>query len=249
MKFLQSRNLSVKQESLFISFISEGFQFLNWRFYYINCFFIGIPSSNLIKAQKSSLNILIKNSNNVNISWIIKNINLQIDSWIYSCSFLNFYWDLSNELDVFLYRLLWRWAKRRHPRRNNTWIYSKYWSYLFGKWRFFVKDIINGKVLLIKSHLYYKSRIFRVPNSINVFDISNKPKVNDIWFKKIRKNFKGICSLLYNNQKGLCPICNRLIFSTSFNDFRVLRKKKKSGSTTIFISNLILIHNYCELQL
>lgn len=245
--FLQSRNLYIKQENLFVSFIFDGFQFLDWSFYYISYSFIAVPSSNLIKSQKNLLKLLIKTSSNLNIFSIIKTINLQIDSWRYNCSFLDFYWDLSNEIDVFLYKLLWAWVRRRHPRRNNTWIYSKYWKYLFGKWRFFAKDIVDGRIILIKSHLLYKSHIFRIPNSIDIFNINDRFKVNDIWFKKIRNNFRGIYNLLYSNQKGICLACNRLIFSNSLNDLKILRAEKKFISQNAFVSSLILVHNYCGL--
>ncbi|MFR3404456.1 MAG: group II intron maturase-specific domain-containing protein [Blautia faecis] len=30
-------------------------------------------------------------------------------------------------LDYILYELLWRWAKRRHPKKGHWWISTKYW--------------------------------------------------------------------------------------------------------------------------
>ncbi len=220
---------------------------MNWSFFYNNYLFLGKPSLGFINYQKNSLKLLVKNSGNANLFSIVKNINSQIDYWISNCNFLDFYWDLSNEMDLFLYKILWSWAKKRHPRRSNTWIYSKYWKYLFGRWRFLIRDIIKGNVFLVKSHLFYKSHIFRIPNSISIFDINDKGKISDVWFKKIRKNFKGICAVLYNNQKGICLVCNRLIFLNSANEFKILRLSDKFRSRDVPLSNLTLVHNYCVL--
>ena len=62
----------------------------------------------------------------------------------------------ARELDVYLYRLLWKWAKRRHPRRNNTWIYSKYWKVFGGIWSFYVVNNLNGELTFLNSHVYLK---------------------------------------------------------------------------------------------
>lgn len=176
---------------------------------------------------------------------MIKKINLQIDSWISTISFLDFFWDLSNEMDVFLYKLLWSWVRKRHPRRANTWIYLKYWKYLFGKWRFLAKDTLNGNICLIKSHVIHTNQVFRIPNSINIFDISNKFKINDIWFKKTNNNFKGLYYVLYTNQKGLCLICKRLLFLNSFEKLSLLKLSNEKPVGNIFISNIVLVHKYC----
>lgn len=221
-----------------------GFHFLNWDFFFFNNLFIG-TSYALIKYQKNSLKLLVKSSNNINTLSLVKRINLQIDSWRNNFNFLDFFWDLSNEMDVFLYKLLWSWVKRRHPRRTNTWIYSKYWIYLFGKWRFFSKDILNGNIYLIKSHIVSKSFIFRIPNSICIFNSYNKFKINDIWFKKMKNNFKGLYGLLYYNQRGICLICKRLLSLNSLNEFSILQLSKNKCLNNVFVSNIVLVHKSC----
>ena len=35
--------------------------------------------------------------------------------------------DAFAHLDYVLYELLWRWAKRRHPKKNKWWISTRYW--------------------------------------------------------------------------------------------------------------------------
>lgn len=217
---------------------------MDWDFFFFNNSFLG-TSYNFVNYQKNSLRLLIKNSNNVNILSMIKRINLQIDSWICHISFLDFFWDLSNEMDVFLYKLLWSWVRRRHPRRANTWIYLKYWKYLFGKWRFFAKNTMDGNICIIKSHLLHVNHVFRMPNSINIFDSYNKFKINDIWFKKTRDNFKGLYFVLYSNQKGLCFLCKRLLFLNSVDGLSVLKLSDDKSLSSLFISNIVLVHKSC----
>lgn len=81
-----------------------------------------------ILCYKTRLKSIIINGTNLNLYDLIRKINKEI---FYFKSFFNFslfYIDIVNELDYYLYRLLWKYLKRRHPRRPNTWIYLKYWK-------------------------------------------------------------------------------------------------------------------------
>lgn len=67
---------------------------------------------------------------------LIRNLNGQIREWAGRCP------DKERKkagarLDYLLYEWLWRWAKRRHPRKGRRWILEKYWHPRGGrKWVF-----------------------------------------------------------------------------------------------------------------
>nr|AYQ94619.1 hypothetical protein [Chlorosarcina stigmatica] len=44
------------------------------------------------------------------------------------------------KMNVYLSKLLWHWAKRRHNNRSNRWIFQKYWTFINNKPVFYVKD-------------------------------------------------------------------------------------------------------------
>lgn len=86
--------------------------------------------SNSVKIHhKSKLKLLVKDSYNSSIFSLIDLLNKEVDSFVDCFSFLPTYVFLSKELDCYLYKLLWKLMKRRHPRRSRTWVFSKFWKF------------------------------------------------------------------------------------------------------------------------
>lgn len=77
---------------------------------------------------KRRLKSLVKRSFNLSVSILIKKLNYQIKNFKSVYAFFSTYNVFSRELDYYLYRLLWRFIKRCHPRRSNTWLYGKFWK-------------------------------------------------------------------------------------------------------------------------
>lgn len=126
--FFYSRGLNFIANNHFTSFISNGINFLDNKFFlsFYKNFFIKIDNPSL-RRYKMKIKILVKNSFNLSFLKLLKLINKEIEIW--STSFnLFFYRFLNSKLDIYLYKLFWRFFKRLHPRRSSTWIFSKYWK-------------------------------------------------------------------------------------------------------------------------
>lgn len=90
--------------------------------------FLNVLSGHVSRNYKRKLKAIVKESFNLSIFVLIKILNKEIENFKFVHSFLASYVTLSQELDCYTYKLLWRFVKRCHPRRSNTWIYGKFWK-------------------------------------------------------------------------------------------------------------------------
>ncbi len=84
------------------------------------------PSAENIRNHYCQIAEVIDKHKSVPQAALIGKLNRLIKSWV------NYYSAVVNkktfqDLDNLIFQKLWRWAKRRHPNKNNRWIYQKYW--------------------------------------------------------------------------------------------------------------------------
>ena len=114
--FLKTRGLELSEEKTLITHIDDGFDMLGWTFRKFNGKLIVKPSKKSLKAFTASLSETILGRGK---AWkqnlLIEKLNQQIRGWT------NYHRSVCaseafTHIDYVLYELLWRWAKRRHPR-------------------------------------------------------------------------------------------------------------------------------------
>lgn len=187
---------------------------------------------------KNNLKQIIKSSFNLSIFSLISLLNREIVSWV---SYYSYFFNsiaLNKSLDLYLYKLLWQFVKRCHPRRSNTWIYNKYWKRFSSVWRFSVLDTVLGRFYCLKLHtsnfLYYPC----LPLSLEIFNVMNFKKFFSLLFKRSYNSFNGIHRLAFIKQKGLCFCCFKPIQDLNCKIVRI------RGFVTL---NFAILHTYCFL--
>lgn len=101
----------------------------------------------LLKELKKSLSDTIRKRGK---AWsqdgLIQNLNRQIREWMKNCPSKEKV-KAGGNLDYLLYEWLWRWAKRRHPRKGKQWILERYWHPRGGrKWVFSTENRVLIRV-------------------------------------------------------------------------------------------------------
>nr|AEW13026.1 RoaA protein [Strombomonas acuminata] len=195
-----------------------------------------------IRSHKRKLKTIVKNSFDLNIYSMIVKLNYYISQWTINHHFTDYFWDIWSEMDTYTNKLLWKWARRRHPRRPNTWIYNKYWKSFMGSWKFFSIDSITGNINFLQSHYSLETFIYRFPISLEIYDLRNYKKVKEVCFKKNKNVLKGLYSLLWYKQQGLCFSCKRPFFLFHLGCFKLCKKYEDTDNS---ISNILMLHNYC----
>lgn len=244
-KFLSLRNISLPyrfmKKSLY--FPLHNFNVLGCSFTFFRQFrIIGGVDIISINKQKLKLKAAIKNFINSSPFLLIQYLNVLIVNWKNSYALTDFFLGISTELDFYLQKLLWKWAKHRHPRRTNIWIYSKYWRNFLGKWKFFAFDTIASEIIFINSHFILFGKNTDLPYSISLFDIFNFSKVNNFCYKRVHPNMYGIYALLFKKQKGLCFICKKAFTFKDIFRLKIFNLQHNINN----LKHFVLSHNDCK---
>lgn len=241
--FFSLIDVNIDKNNCFISSLSKGFNLWGWNFSIKSKYSpLCIINKNNIRYYKRRLKSIVKFFGNINIFSTITSVNNEITKWSRVHSLSDNWYTFAFELDIFLYKVFWRFVKRCHPRRPNTWIYNKYWKKVSGFWRFVFFDQNKKKNCFLKSHRICTNLYYRIPSSLNIFCLYDQKKFSSILYKRTKLNFFGTLKILYRKQQGLCYFCKRPFF---FKDFKVFDYVSYKSNKIRIGSNLILVHYHC----
>ncbi len=139
-RFLDVRGLKLALEKTLITHISDGFDFLgfNVRKYKNKC--LTKPKKDSVKNVYNKMSESVKSLTAGSQLQVILKLSPIIRGWsnFYSHSAAKRTFSL---LDSKVFKLLWRWAKSRHPKKSSRWIKDKYFHSI-GKrhWVFATSD-------------------------------------------------------------------------------------------------------------
>ena len=146
--------------------------------------------------------------------------------------------DAFAHLDYVLYELLWRWAKRRHPKKNKWWISTRYWHRVGNRnWVFSTE---NKELIRVDS-----TAIVRHPK----IKATANPFLDEAYFQK-RKFDKGMHRLtgkfktIWKKQNGLCYHCGMPMDVTEEREIFYLAPKAKTGVEDV--RNMRYVHCACQ---
>lgn len=125
--FLAERGLELSVEKTRITHINQGFDFLgfNIRKYKGKC--LTKPKKESVKGIYTSMKECVDNHKSVTQKELIRMMAPKIKGWAnffrHSCAKQTF-----SRLDNKVFKLLWKWAKRRHPNKGSRWVKAKYFK-------------------------------------------------------------------------------------------------------------------------
>ena len=240
-EFLVLRGFDFFFPSVSLDLSSRYFSFLDLKFVGLSDSIIFCSfSDDYIRNYKLKLKLLVKNCGIIlNIFCLLRRINKLIFYWSVSYNYINCFFDIWSGLDLFIYKLLWNSLRKRHPRRPNTWIYTKYWRFFTGFYRFYFMDFYTGGFLVLRSHFYLVVNISRLPLSTNYYNFYNVNKVRVFAFNKFKYSFVGLFRYLWLRQNGVCFICRRIF--EFFNSIKIINFGRERNNFSFYY----LIHAYC----
>ena len=189
------------------------------------------PSRQNVISFKRKLKILIGKNSNLTAIELLQKLNPVLRDWTRYFS-VSISAKILSEIDNYVYRRLWRWCTRKHPKIGKFHLSDKYFrmgseygvmSPVNRKWHFYGRsknkskrvkgDNLKFLVFTLLETKILAARKFSITPSIR--EIS--PYINEnkyIEFKaKITKTRTRESSndfyVLYNRQKGRCEFCNR----------------------------------------
>ena len=247
-QFMAERGLMLSEEKTKITHISEGFDFLgfNIREYKSNGKLLTKPSKDAMKRFCDKVRTKIKGNKSAKASSLIRMLNHMIPGWTnyyrYGASSKAF-----SRVDYEVYKTLWQWAKRRHPKKGMHWIKDRYFKQLHGReWCFatITKNKKSGKETTLSLKRLADTPILkyvRVRTNTNPYDPADTPYYARRKSKNTENQLREIDDLLrmiWIHQEMRCPICGEII-----DDERRWTTIKKTVNGKPF---KILIHSSCK---
>lgn len=244
-EFLSKRGLELSEEKTLITHIDDGFDFLGFNIRKFKGVLLTQPSKKSVKKFLDSIRYVIDSNKSCKQETLIRLLNPKITGWAnyYRCGASS---RTFRRVDDQIFKKLWQWAKRRHPKKGKRWIANKYFHfYKTRRWTFLVKSIKNGKVDIFPLKFMFDTKIIRhkkIKSEANPFDIEWKSYFEERMTYKMLLSLKGRKSLLYmwNKQEHKCPLCNEKITAdTQWN----VREQKENGQIVRY-----LVHDKCYKQ-
>ena len=144
-------------------------------------------------------------------------------------------------LDHHVWRVTYKWAKRRHPRKNRRWVVHRYYGVDQGRgW-----DLWDGRNRLPRHNETRVSRLVKVKGKASPFD----PSLRDYWEDRRKRRLVREASHfhrvhLLQRQAGRCAAC-KTVFDSDLeqggNTNIVVRLDPATGATT-----RVLVHRWCR---
>ena len=135
--FFAERGLTLSPEKTVITHIGGGFDFLGQNVRDYDGKILVKPSKKSVHKHLGKVRTVIKGHKAASAYDLIARLNPIIQGWVnyhrHACSKKTF-----AQIDNAIFRALWAWAKRRHPKKSRKWVAEKYFGTLHNRsWRFF----------------------------------------------------------------------------------------------------------------
>ncbi len=253
-QFLQERGLILSKVKTRIVHIDQGFDFLGQNVRKYNGKYLTKPSKTNLQNVIKKIRKITKNNKMIKQVLLIIMLNPIIRGWTLYHRHIAAKKSFS-KLRHEIHKILWRWAKRRHPNKGTNWIKSKYFKLIRGDaWRFACEP---EKRTQVEPYITYKlvdptklpiKRHVKILSDANPYD-----KQWDSYFEK-RSKYQVYNSLsgdrnlqvLWNKQKGKCPNCKQAITLETDWDIHHIIPRSQGGNNRS--SNLMMLHINCHKQ-
>ena len=249
-QFFRERGLELSPEKTVITHIEEGFDFLGQNVRKYNGKLLIKPSRKSIQSLWRRIRDIVKANLQAKAENLIRLLNPIIRGWTqYHRHVVSK--AVFSAIDHFIFKILWRWAKRRHPNKSAHWVKDKYFrAHKERNWIFFGEGNSSSKW---EAWLYTAARTsirrhVKIRGEANPYDPAWEMYFEKRLGVKMEDNLSGRRRLLYlwKEQDGICPVCNQRITDlTGWHNHHIVRRTKGGSDKA---ENRVLLHPNCHRQ-
>lgn len=256
-QFLSARGVALSREKTQITHIHQGFDFLGWNFRkyvpkspYRNAKLLIKPSKKNVSAFYRKVREIIKGSGALTQDALIGQLNPVLKGWAQYHSPVVAK-EAFSKLDNLIFWRIWRWAKRRHPKKSADWIRNKYFRSIGRRNWVFAYPYKNGKGERQFRRLYGLAetaivRHKRLPGEYQPYDATQELRWEALRVQRmqLKLRYRGQVLSIFRRQKGLCALCGHAISrETGWHDHHVIRRVDGGPDT---LRNRVLLHPNCH---
>jgi RNA-directed DNA polymerase len=250
--FLQERGLELSPEKTRITALEDGFDFLGQNVREYGDTVLVKPSRKNVRALLEKVRGIVQDNKQTAAGVVIVQLNPILRGWA------NYHRHAASKqtfakVDHAIFRVLWRWALRRHAKKSRHWIKAKYFARVGGQnWVF--HDQVTGRRGEERTvRLYHTSstsiqRHTKIKGAANPYDPQWETYFEGRLQTKMYNTLSGRGTLwwLWLEQKGLCPVCAAPIALEAGWHSHHIVWRTKGGSDEA--ENLVLLHPDCHEQ-
>ena len=247
--FMAERGLSLATEKTLFAHISEGFDFLGQNVRKYGGKLLIKPAHKNVKAFLIKVKALIEGNKTAPASLLIDKLNPVIRGWA------NYHRPVVakqtfNYVDYRIWKLLWRWCKRRHGNRCKRWVKGKYFRRIGTRSWVFSGLYPSGKLAtLLYADDTTIQRHRKIKAEANPYDPQDEmyfeERLEYAWRRSDEGKRRTLRLWLAQNKR--CPMCKQLItFETGWNIHHIVERHKGGGDE---LGNLVLLHPNCHRQI
>lgn len=250
--FLQERGLTLSPAKTQITAIETGFDFLGQTVRKYNDKLLITPAKANVKTFLARVREIIKVNKAATAGNLIVQLNPVIQGWA------NYHQHVNSKrtfckVDHAIFKALWRWARRRHPKKNAHWVKAKYFKARDGRQWVFSGEVKNAQGETQAVALRFAARTpiryhVKIKGAANPYDPAWEPYFEHRLGVKMARELKGRRQLLqlWQAQDGLCPICHQKITKlTGWHNHHIIWRTHGGLDG---MSNRVLLHPECHRQ-
>ena len=248
--FLGERGLQLSQEKTKVTHINEGFDFLGLNLRKYKGKLLIKPSKKNVKTFLDRIRKTIRGNLDAETGNLIGLLNPMIRGW---ANYHRHYVAkvIFTRVDAYIWHTIWRWAKRRHPKKSSQWVRRRYFRSIGSRnWVFAAKAA--GRIGEPRLLTLYKAadtpivRHTKIKSAANPFD-----PAWDLYFAgrtysrmRIRLDQGSFLKNLWSHHNGLCSVCRRLVDDND--PWHVHRIVPRNGKAPGKLSDFVILHTHCK---
>jgi RNA-directed DNA polymerase len=251
--FLSERGLELSAEKTQITQIEDGFDFLGQNVRDYRGTILVKPSRKNVTTFLTKVRGIIKASGQATAGHLIVRLNPVIRGWANYHRYVSSKRTLTR-VDDAIFRALWQWAKRRHPKKPGRWVKDKYFGTIGGRHWVFQGTVVGRGGVIEPVQLFAASslsirRHIKIKGEANPYDPTWEPYFEERLGVKMAGALVGrwTLRLLWKEQEGICPVCHQKITTVTGWHNHHIQWRTHGGPDTI--ENHVLVHPTCHQQI
>jgi RNA-directed DNA polymerase len=253
--FLKERGLELSHEKTQITHVEQGFDFLGQNVRrYRNGKVLIKPSSRNVQTFLTKIRETIQNSSSQTAGEMIQRLNQQIKGWTmyhrYASSKRTF-----NDVDHRIFQMMWRWCRRRHPKKSGKWIKKKYFRQEGNRHGVFTGLLRDHKgqvwpIPLMTAASVKIIRYVKIRSAVNPYDPEWELylEARQGWQLAQTRKGRSRIEFLWKVQEGRCVVCGQVL-RIAEEDGHIHHRIWRSEGGSDTADNLELLHANCHRQI
>jgi len=250
--FLRDRGLELSPEKTVITPIEDGFDFLGQQVRDYHGVILVKPSRKNVATFLTKVRALIKANEQATTGHLIVHLNPLIRGWA------TYHRHVSSKrtfvrVDHAIFQALWRWAKRRHPKKPVRWVKDTYFRSDKGRnWVFqgemAGRDGQPQTVRLFSAASMSITRHRKITGAANPYDPAWELYFEERLGVSMESNLIGKRRLLHlwKEQDGICPVCSdKITRLTGWHNHHIVWRSHGGSDSA---DNRVLLHPTCHRQ-